>query len=117
MMPNVVVVLCSCSHLHKQFGIRFEESETGQWIGDWAFPLTEDTAKREGYDRGEITGEFEFGSDYPGRPHCEATSLFKCSCGGVACWDGESQTVTCPWCGNSGELNGIITSLDAGLDR
>ena len=115
--PNVVIVMARCSRGEGSFGIRFEEKALGEWIGDWAFAMKEASAKREGYDRGEIRGGLAFEAGYPGCPHCESQGIFKCGCGKVACWDGESPTVTCPWCASSGELRGQIESLRAEADR
>jgi hypothetical protein len=114
--PKVVIVMAKCSHSKQSYGIRFEQKLPHQWVGDWAFAIKEAAAKREGYDRSEIAGIFSFDAAYPGCPHCEASGIFKCSCGRVACWDGERQTVTCPWCGNRSDIAGEIESLSAGKD-
>ena len=111
------VVVARCSQAGQGFGIRFEEKGRGRWIANWAFDDTETSARRERYDRGEISGTFEFDAGYPGCPHCSAPSIFQCVCGKVACWDGESRAVTCPWCGTSVELRDPIGSLSASADR
>ncbi|MCL6557471.1 MAG: hypothetical protein K6U74_01475 [Firmicutes bacterium] len=114
--PRVAIVLSKCSYSKQGYGIRFEESSPGQWLGDWAFPIGESVSKREGYDRTSIEGTILFRDTYPGCPHCQSTGIFKCRCGKVACWDGQSCKVTCPWCGASGELKGEIKNLKAGAD-
>ena len=111
------VVMARCSRSGQGFGIRFEEKGRGRWVADWAFDDTEAPVRRERYDRGEISGVFEFDAAYPGCPHCGAPSIFQCVCGKVACWDGESHAVTCPWCGTSVELRDPIGSLSASADR
>jgi len=116
-LPNVVIVMARCSRSRQGFGIRFEEKVRGRWIADWAFAIKETLARREGYDRGTISGAFGFDTSYPGCPHCRAPSIFQCVCGKVACWDGERRTATCPWCGATVELRGHIESLSAGRDR
>ncbi len=116
-LPNVVVILARCGQSREPFGVRFEEKSRGQWVGDWAFALEEGAARREGYDRGVVTGTFSFAEDYPGCPTCHARSCVKCSCGKVSCWDGVQRTVTCPWCGQTGMLSGTIDRLNAGGDR
>jgi hypothetical protein len=116
-LPNVVIVMARCSRSGQGFGIRFEEKARSQWIADWAFAIKEAVARKEGYDRGEITGTFGFATAYPGCPHCHAPSIFQCSCGKVACWDGERRTVTCPWCKVTVELDSQIERLSAGRDR
>lgn len=114
---SVVIVVARCSRGQGSFGIRFEERAPGEWVGDWAFAMKEASAKREGYDRGEIGGDLAFDAGYPGCPHCRAVSIFKCGCGKVACWDGETRRVTCPWCRSTGEMRGQIESLGAETDR
>jgi hypothetical protein len=117
------VVMARCSQSGQGFGIRFEEQGRGRWIADWAFAAQETPAKsqrkkkRKGDDGGEISGVFEFDAAYPGCPHCHAPSIFQCVCGKVACWDGESHAVTCPWCGTTVELRDEIGSLSARADR
>jgi len=111
------VVMARCSQTQQGFGIRFEEKGRGRWVADWAFATKETPARSASYDRGEITGVFEFDAAYPGCPHCRAPSIFQCVCGQVACWDGESHAVTCPWCGTTVELRDPIGSLSARSDR
>jgi len=109
--------MARCSQDQQGFGIRLEEKDRDQWLADWAFAIKETAARREGYDRGEITGDFGFDATYPGCPHCRAPSIFQCVCGKIACWDGEHRVVTCPWCGATVELRGQIESLKVGRDR
>ncbi len=112
------IVVARCSQNGQDFGIRFEEQGRGRWIANWAFPHKETPSrKRKDYGRGEITGVFEFDAAYPGCPHCDAPSIFQCVCGKVACWDGKSQAVTCPWCDTVVELRDQIGSLSALADR
>src|SRR5437773_163335 len=96
---HAVIVMGRCSHDRQPFGIRFEEKQRGQRFADWTFAVKETTAKNEGYDRGEITGAFGFDPGFPGCPHCHSKSFFRCACGKVACLNGESMNITCPWCG------------------
>ena len=114
--PRVVIVLGRCGRTNGLFGIRFEEAGRDHWAGDWAFHVRERTAKREGYDEGEVAGSFSFAPGYPGCPGCGGRSLFRCACGKVACWDGESRQVRCPWCGQSGLLEGVVDRLTTGRD-
>jgi hypothetical protein len=114
---NVVIVMARCRQSRQPFGLRFEEKQPGHWLADWAFPLKETSARREGYDRSEIRGAFGFDTGFPGCPSCRAHSIFRCGCGKVACWDGEQQVVTCPWCGNTARLEGTIDRLSMEHDR
>ena len=116
-IPNVVIILAKCRNSGQPFGIRIEEKAPAQWAADWAFILQEKKARKEGYDRGEIHGSFGIDPAYPGCPHCRAPGFFKCGCGKVACWDGETRMVTCPWCGSRIELSVPIDHLSAGNDR
>lgn len=115
--PNVVIVMARCSRSRRDFGIRFEEKARGQWMADWAFAIKEKAAKKEGYDHSAITGAFGFDIGYPGCLYCYARSVFKCTCGKVACWDGETRIALCPWCGSAIKLNSLVDSLQAGGDR
>jgi hypothetical protein len=115
--PNVVILMARCSRNQRSFGIRVEEKKSGHWVADWAFAIEETSAEREGYDQSEIRGAFNFANTYPGCPHCQAPSVFQCVCGEVACWDGESLTVTCPWCGTVIELREQIEALKVTSDR
>jgi hypothetical protein len=116
-LPNVVIVMGRCSKTHRSYGMRFEEKEPGYWLLSWTFAMKEDASRKEGYDQSTITGGFGLDPEYPGCPHCGASSLVKCACGKVGCWDQESTTFTCPWCHNTGEIRGTIDSLSAGGDR
>jgi hypothetical protein len=98
------------------FGIRFEQFG-GQWVADWAFRLRPGVAHCEGYDKQHLSGNFKFANTYLGCPGCKAGSIFLCACGKVACWDGKSRTVVCPWCGQILVLQRDIESLRGGQDR
>jgi hypothetical protein len=114
---QVVIVLGRCSRTRHPFGIRFEDKGAGNWVADWAFSVKEKSAHREGYDRGEIHGSFGFDPAFPGCPSCRAHSFYRCGCGKVACWDGETRMVHCPWCGMTGTLSGTIDRLAGESDR
>jgi hypothetical protein len=113
---NVVIVLGRCRTSRQMFGMRYEEQSRGVWAADWAFPVKEQTAKRERFDRSEIRGKLEFAKEYPGCPSCGSAGAFKCSCGKVGCWDTESKRVKCPWCNDSITLDGVVDRLSAGGD-
>jgi hypothetical protein len=116
-MNDVRIVLARCAEIKSSFGIRVENAGPSRWVLTWAFPVLEVTARREGYDRSEITGHFEFQPDYPGCPHCSNRSFFRCRCGKIACWDAIEQDVTCPWCGAYVRLEGTVDRMSAGQDR
>lgn len=114
--PKAFIVISKCSQSNQSFGIRFEEKSRGQWLADWAFSIKESMARREGYDRTEISGSFGLDSIYPSCPLCKNPSIVKCGCGKVSCWDGENQTVMCLWCKRKSRVGGQINSLDVGKD-
>lgn len=116
-MPNVVVMVGRCSTARQPFGIRLEEVGRKTWTVNWAFPVKESTAGKEGYDRSEIKGTFGIDDAYPGCPSCTAKSIVLCNaCGKIGCWNPVDSMFTCPWCGASGRVEGEITSLKAGRD-
>ena len=116
-MRNIVIVTGRCSPSKQTFGIRFERRSANEWGATWAFSIKESVAKKEGYETTKMDGQFIFEDSFPGCPYCSARSFFLCGCGKLACWTGESRRVTCPWCGQPGELSGQITALDGGTDR
>lgn len=118
MQRNVVIVMSRCSQSKAGVGMRFERGTDRLWHATWAFPLKEAVAKREGYDQSQISGIGAMDVEYPGCPHCRAPSFAKCgACHRVLCWDGLSNSYTCPSCGVSGPIGGQLESLDAGTDR
>lgn len=113
---KVAIVLARCCQSKAEFGIRFEQL-TSLWIADWAFLLKPGTAKREGYEKTRLDGQFQFANNYPGCPKCKSGSIFLCTCGNVGCWNGQTKAVTCPWCSQRVTLECPIESLPAGQDR
>jgi len=117
-IPRVSVVISRCRREKGSYGMRFEQRGGGSWTGTWSFPIRESSAKREGYDRTELKGSFSFDeSSYPGCPYCGSYGIFKCAkCGKISCWDGETSSVTCAWCGRTGTIKGIIENMKAASD-
>ena len=72
----------------------------------WAFKIDKDKARREGYDDNKVTGSVELAPDYPGCPYCGSKQFYICSCGKIVCYHGE-KVVTCPACGQRGELTEV----------
>lgn len=117
-IPKVVIVMARCSHAKQSFGIRLEEKISGNWQADWAFPMKESTAKKEGYDNSQIAGSFSIDEAYPGCPYCERKTFCLCgTCSRVSCSGEQSSAHTCPWCGIQSRIEGYIQSLNAGTDR
>ena len=110
--------MARCSHSKQSFGIRMEEKIVDNWAADWAFPMKESVAKKEGYDNTQITGSFSVDESYPGCPYCERKTFCRCgSCSKVSCSGGQGSTHNCPWCGTQAKIEGYIQSLNAGTDR
>jgi transcription elongation factor Elf1 len=72
-------------------------------VRTWAFPINDRKAKHEGFDANTVTGSMDSDDEYPGCPHCGSMGFVQCGCGKIGCNDG-SDYYTCPWCGDSGEL-------------
>lgn len=64
-----------------------------------------------------ISGPFEFAAEYGGCPECGDGSFFRCGeCDSLLCWDGETDPVRCPWCGETCYNEGDVGSLDGTKD-
>jgi hypothetical protein len=113
---NIVISTVRCAKTAKWAAIRFERAGDSVWTATWCFAIKESSAKREGYETTKMDGRFGMSPEFPGCPECGAKQFFLCSCGKLACWNGEERRVTCPWCRQSGELAGEITSISGGTD-
>lgn len=100
------IALCKCKEGRKAYGVRFEKFGNG-WKYTWAFPVKEESAKREGYDETKIIGDIGPDAAYPGCPFCRAKSFVICSCGKLNCNNVNTPNArfTCEWCGASGVLS------------
>ena len=100
------IALCKCKEGKKAYGVRFEKLGNG-WKYTWAFPVKEESAKREGYDETKIIGDIGPDAAYPGCPFCRAKSFVICSCGKLNCNNVNTPNArfTCEWCGASGVLS------------
>ena len=116
-LPNVVIVMSRCCRSRESFGIRLEMVAHDMWSADWAFPVKETLAKKEGYDRSEIHGVFIVHDEYPGCPYCKNRGIILCGCEKVTCYDGRNSIAVCAWCGNRGQVGGGgSSSIKAGGD-
>ncbi len=104
------VILARCDENKKLYGIRIQE-KNGDWIRTWAFPIKEEIARQEGFDKVEINGSFAHTEDFPGCPYCHTKQFFVCGkCRKINCWHGQ-PTTTCQWCGNTGQTK-VAEKLD-----
>lgn len=61
-----------------------------------------------------VTGRFGISPRYSGCPGCGNDGYVRCSvCGELGCWASSSPHFTCANCGRSGEVSGVIESVNA----
>ena len=102
--PEARIALCKCKETKKIFGVRMEKAQDG-WNCTWAFPISEKSAKREGYDATVLKGNIGWTSEYRGCPYCGTKAFIVCeSCRGLNCHTSTSEYFTCEWCGSTGRL-------------
>jgi len=117
---EATVVLGKCSKTKRCFGMRVEK-RGGKWSRTWAFPIEEQTAKKEGFAANKVSLS---GTDneYPGCPHCKDGGFVLCSCGKIGCMGAASNkesskkesnafSYTCPWCGQTNNVD-LKESID-----
>ena len=100
---TATVVLARCNKTKKLYGMRVEK-RGNDWVRTWAFPIDEQKAKQEGFEANKVSGSMNAVDDYPGCPYCGTRSFVHCSCGKISCWSSESKKHTCPWCGQTSEV-------------
>lgn len=114
---EAVIVLAKCGHSHKTYGMRAEKVGLNHWRINWAFPIKEASARREGYDKITIKGEIEFTDEYPGCPYCGSHQLTVCSCGHIGCTQTNEDSYKCEWCGITGQIGNYTgEAIVAGMD-
>lgn len=101
-LREATVIMAKCKQTKQSFGIRTEKMLDNTWHCTWTFRLDDKAAANEGYVSTLVSGKIVFDEGYPGCPYCKSTGWFCCSsCGRLTCFENET-TVTCSWCGNSG---------------
>ena len=109
MEASVVLAKCQCSK--DLYGMRIEK-RNNDWVRTWAFKISEEKARREGYKKTRISGSMMETPEYPGCPYCGSRSFVKCSCGNLFCWDGRASIVVCPWYGYKGEVGAPVDRME-----
>lgn len=76
----------------------------------------------DGADLRQVEGQFNTSYEYDGCTSCGRQAFFKCGyCENLACWDGDTTEVVCPWCQETTRIRGSIDDLEAreesGLDE
>ena len=103
-------VMAVCPEANKYYGITVDYLRKNAFKFVWAFKIDKDKAKREGYASQRVHGSVELDTEYPGCPYCKSKRFIFCSCGTVMCWHGQ-RVVTCPSCGQTGEVSSV-SSVD-----
>ena len=102
--PEARIALCKCGESKKIYGVRMEKAQGG-WNCTWAFPISADSAKREGYDATILKGNLGHTAEYNGCPYCGVKVFVVCdSCKKLNCQIISGDYFTCEWCGATGEL-------------
>jgi len=112
------VTLAKCPRSKGLYGMRIEEVEN-DWVRTWAFKISEQKAKHEGYEETKKTGSLRPLPEYPGCPYCGSMIVAQCNCGKLFCWRGEYKAnassvgrAVCPWCGQEGEYNTLNPTIE-----
>lgn len=114
---EAVIVIAKCGASHKSYGIRAEKTGKDKWLFTWAFPIKDDAAKREAYDRTTVKGSLSQSDEYPGCPYCGSRRLIACSCGHMSCYIVKDGVFTCDWCGSPGTPAAYTGgAVSAGMD-
>ena len=102
--PEARIALCICKEARKVYGVRMEKAQDG-WNCTWAFPISTDSANREGYDTTVLKGNIGHTKDYNGCPYCGIKVFVVCdACKKLNCQIIKGETFTCEWCGNEGSI-------------
>ena len=116
--PEARIALCKCKESKKTYGIRMEKTEWG-WNCTWAFPISEASAKREGYDATVLKGMIGDAPEYNGCPYCRTKLFVVCAeCQKLNCQIITGSRFTCEWCGCTGYLSDYDgAGIQSGSDR
>lgn len=108
-------IMAVCAETTLPFGITVDYVRNRRYKFVWTFKIDREKAHREGYDSKTVTGSIELDSEYPGCPYCGTRDFYICSnCGKIVCYHGQ-HTVTCPECGQSGDITRVSEiSLNGG---
>lgn len=116
--PEARIALCKCKEAKKIYGVRMEKVQGG-WDCTWAFPISEKSAKREGYDETILKGSIGHTPDYNGCPYCGRKYFVVCgTCHRLNCNIITGNTFTCEWCGTTGTISDYDgAGVQSGGDR
>ncbi len=117
--PEARIALCMCTESRKVYGVRMEKAQEG-WDCTWAFPISKDSAQREGYDSTVLKGNLSHTKEYNGCPYCGVKVFTVCGhCKKLNCQINTGETFTCGWCGFTGKIvdyegDGVASGGDRG---
>ncbi len=99
-------IIAQCNEANKSYGITVDPYK-GNIKFVWAFKIDKEKAHREGFDEHHIHGSVSVDENFNGCPYCGAKQFYICgNCGSVVCYHGE-KSVTCPSCGQHGEIEKV----------
>ncbi len=102
--PEARIALCMCKEAKKFYGIRMERAKEG-WNCTWAFPISKESAKREGYETTVLKGNIGNTERYNGCPYCGQKLFVVCgACKKLNCQIISGETFSCGWCGSTGTI-------------
>jgi hypothetical protein len=95
-------------------GVLYEQQ--GSWVLKYS-AIASPSVVISPTDKRMISGTFGVSPEYAGCPACKATGYVKCSsCQQLSCWADVESTFTCGWCGTTGTVDGLITSIGVNHD-
>lgn len=115
MAKNEAIILpVNCTRTHKTFYARYDFAYDGVWVLTYGLKDKPSDASVGGSDGGII--EIDVSNSRTGPqyrcPYCGNTVFVRCGkCGKLTCYPGKG-TFACDHCGNRGEVNGTIDSLE-----
>ncbi len=100
MFVEAKVILAKCKSTQRLYGIRIQHGQGNKWLMTWAFPIDENRAKNEGFDREKLKVDCYQDEEFNGCPDCGSKGFVICGhCKKITCYSGEKE-VRCAWCGN-----------------
>lgn len=106
------VILSRCSHTKKLFGIVVKKCGDSDWCLSNVFHPLGDSSDYDDVTEDYIKGNFYTTSHYPGCPSCGSVQIVKCgNCQHVACYNGKENSIQCPWCKKTLQIDGTIEEL------
>ena len=111
---DVVRASARCMYSEEPFVIRFERRGNAWAATSTSIPTGGGDGDGGSSASAQVSGPFEFPPEYEGCPHCSNTGLFVCAdCDNIACWDGNTNPVVCPWCSAQNPIGGDIENIEA----